>query len=112
MSKPNKDYLLIGDDLFATHKNLLQKGINDLVANGIIIKVNQVGTLTETMEVVFLAKKANYKCIVSHRSGETTDTFIADLAVGIAADFLKSGAPIPRERKLKYQRLEEIENEL
>lgn len=112
LGKLNKDYLLIGDDLFATHKNLLQKGINDLVANGIIIKVNQVGTLTEAMEVVSIAKKANYKCIVSHRSGETTDTFIADLSVGISAEYLKSGTPIPKERKLKYQRLEEIENEL
>ncbi len=107
-----RDYLLIGDDLFATHKNFLQKGINNLVANGIIIKLNQVGTVTEAMEVVALAKKANYKCIVSHRSGETQDTFIADFACGVAADFLKSGTPIPRERLLKYRRLKEIESEL
>lgn len=106
------DFLLIGDDLFATHRRLLEKGINQLVANGIIIKVNQVGTLTESLEVVALAKKANFKCIVSHRSGETTDTFIADLAVGVAADFLKSGAPVPKERLLKYKRLKEIESEL
>lgn len=106
------DFLLIGDDLFATHRRLLEKGINQLVANGIIIKVNQVGTLTEALEVVALAKKANFKCIVSHRSGETTDTFIADLAVGVAADFLKSGAPVPKERLLKYKRLKEIESEL
>lgn len=107
-----ENFLIIGDDIFATHKKLLEKGINNLVANGIIIKVNQVGTLTETIEVVQLAKKANFSCIVSHRSGETTDTFIADLAVGLAADYLKSGAPIPRERILKYQRLKEISNEL
>lgn len=107
-----RDFLLIGDDLFATHKALLQKGINDLVANGIIIKINQVGTVTEAMEVSSLAKKAGYKCIVSHRSGETQDTFIADFAVAIAADFLKSGAPIPRERILKYKRLKEIESEI
>ena len=107
-----KDFLLIGDDLFATHRRLLEKGINQLVANGIIIKVNQVGTLTEALEVVALAKKANFKRIVSHRSGETTDTFISDLAVGIAADFLKAGAPVPKERLLKYKRLQEIEKEL
>lgn len=112
LEESGRDFLLIGDDLFATHKSLLQKGINDLVANGIIIKVNQVGTLTEAMEVVAAAKKANYKCIVSHRSGETQDTFIADLSVAVAAEFLKSGAPIPRERILKYRRLKEIESEL
>lgn len=107
-----EQFLIIGDDLFATHKKLLEKGINNLVANGIIIKVNQAGTLTEALEVVALAKKANYACVVSHRSGETTDTFIADLAVGIAAEYFKSGAPIPRERILKYQRLDEISKEL
>lgn len=112
LEETGRDFLLIGDDLFATHKNLLQKGINDLVANGIIIKINQVGTVTEAMEVSSLAKKAGYKCIVSHRSGETQDTFIADFAVAIAADFLKSGAPIPRERILKYKRLKEIESEI
>jgi len=112
LKEVKEDCVLIGDDLFATHRSLLEKGINQLVANGIIIKVNQVGTLSETLEVVALAKKANYKCVVSHRSGETTDTFIADLAVGVAADYLKSGAPIPKERLLKYKRLKEIENEL
>lgn len=112
LEETGKDFLLIGDDLFATHKSLLQKGINNLVANGIIIKANQVGTVTETLEVVTLAKKANYKCIVSHRSGETQDTFIADLAVAVAAEFIKSGAPIPKERILKYRRLKEIEGEL
>lgn len=112
LEKSGRDFLLIGDDLFATHKNLLQKGIDDQVANGIIIKANQVGTLTETMEVVALAKKAKFQGVVSHRSGETQDTFIADLAVAVAAEFLKSGAPIPRERLLKYRRLKEIESEL
>lgn len=112
LEETGREFLLIGDDLFATHKALLQKGINDLVANGIIIKVNQVGTVSEAMEVASIAKKAGYKCIVSHRSGETQDTFIADFAVAIAADFLKSGAPIPRERILKYKRLKEIESEL
>ena len=105
------DFLLLGDDLFATHKKLLQKGINDLVANGIIIKVNQVGTLTETMEVITLAKKAAYTHVVSHRSGETDDTFIADLAVATAAKYIKSGAPVPKERLSKYKRIEEIRGE-
>ncbi|KKQ90830.1 MAG: Enolase [Berkelbacteria bacterium GW2011_GWA1_39_10] len=112
LEEDNRQFILLGDDLFATHKNLLQKGINNLVANAIIIKVNQVGTLTETLEVIALAQKANYTHVVSHRSGETTDTFIADLAVGTAAKFLKSGAPFPRERVLKYKRLNEIEEEL
>lgn len=108
----NQPYLLIGDDLFATHKSLLMKGINNLVANGIIIKPNQVGTLSEVLEVVKIAHQAQYTCVVSHRSGETMDTFIADLAVGIGAKYIKSGAPIPSERLLKYQRLEEIKKDL
>lgn len=112
LEEENEKTLLIGDDLFATHKKLLEKGINQYVANGIIIKVNQVGTLSEVLEVIALAHKAHYTHVVSHRSGETTDTFIADLAVGTAAKYLKSGAPIPRERILKYKRLEEIEKEL
>lgn len=106
------DQIIIGDDLFATHKNLLAQGISEKAANGIIIKVNQIGTLSEALEVVGLAKKNNIKVIVSHRSGETTDAFIADLAVAVGADFLKSGAPIPKERLLKYKRLEEIAKEL
>ncbi len=107
-----KPFLLIGDDLFATHKKLLEKGINQLVANGIIIKPNQVGTLTEVMEVVKIAHEAHYVSVVSHRSGETSDSFIADLAVGIGAEFLKSGAPTAHERLVKYQRIEEISKEL
>lgn len=105
-------YLLIGDDLFATHKTLLQKGINNLVANAIIIKPNQVGTLTEVFEVMKIAYNAKYACVVSHRSGETTDAFITDLAVGTAAKYLKAGAPVPSERMAKYHRLNEIQNEL
>lgn len=107
-----KPFLLIGDDLFATHKSLLEKGISHVVANGIIIKPNQVGTLLEVLEVIKIAYQAHFSCVVSHRSGETLDTFIADLAVAIAADFLKSGAPISSERLLKYHRLKEIEAEL
>lgn len=112
LEETKKPFLLIGDDLFATHKSLLEKGINQIVANGIIIKPNQVGSLSETLEVMKLAYQANFSCVVSHRSGETTDTFISDLACGTAAGFLKAGAPIPSERLLKYRRLEEIEKEL
>lgn len=108
----NRPFLLIGDDLFATHKKLLEKGITHLVANGIIIKPNQVGTLTEVLEVVKIAYQAHYCCIISHRSGETDDSFIADLAVATGADFIKSGAPIPKERLVKYERLNEIAEEL
>lgn len=107
-----KPFLLIGDDLFATHKTLLQKGITQLVANGIIIKPNQVGTLTEVFEVMKIAFKADFSCIVSHRSGETIDSFIADLAVGTGAEYLKAGAPIPSERLVKYNRLKEITESL
>lgn len=107
-----KPFLLIGDDLFATHKTLLEKGITKLVANGIIIKPNQAGTLTETLEVIDIATKADFDCVVSHRSGETIDSFIADLAVAVGAKFLKSGAPIPNERLMKYKRLEEIAQDL
>lgn len=107
-----KPFLLIGDDLFATHKKLLEKGITHLVANGIIIKPNQVGTLSEVFEVASIAYQAHFTCIVSHRSGETNDSFIADLACGIGADYLKSGAPIPAERLAKYRRLEEIRKEV
>lgn len=107
-----KNYLLIGDDLFVTNKKRLEKGINDFVANGIIIKVNQVGTLSETINVINKAHKANYTHILSHRSGETMDTFIADLAVATAAKYIKSGAPYASERVIKYNRLNEIAQEL
>lgn len=110
--KKGKDYLLIGDDLFVTNKERLEKGVTDLVANGIIIKVNQTGTLLETLEVIGMAHKANFTHILSHRSGETMDTFISDLACGTAAKFMKSGAPFASERVVKYNRLEEIRKEL
>jgi enolase len=112
LDQKKKDYLLIGDDLFVTNKQRLEKGINNMVANGIIIKVNQTGSLWETLEVIALAKKSGYKHILSHRSGETMDTFIADLAVATAAPFMKSGAPFASEREIKYKRLEEISKEL
>jgi len=107
-----KDYLLIGDDLFVTNKERFQKGADDLAANGIIIKVNQVGTLTETMNVIAEAKNKNFTHVLSHRSGETMDTFISDLAVATAARYLKSGAPFASERVIKYNRLRDIEEEI
>jgi enolase len=106
--------MLIGDDLFATNKERLQKGIETGVANGILVKPNQIGTLTETIEVIDTARKAGYIIIVSHRSGETLDDFIADFSVGVGAQFIKTGAPNDThpERMTKYQRLLEIEREL
>ena len=98
-----KKLTLVGDDLFVTSVKRLQKGITEKVANAILIKVNQIGTLSETIDAIYLAKKNNYKISVSHRSGETADTFIADLAVGVAADFIKAGAPVTPERMVKYQ---------
>lgn len=107
-----KDNLLIGDDFFVTSYEKLEQGIENFAANAVIIKINQSGTLTETLNVIAEAKKANFTHIVSHRSGETMDSFIADLAVGTAAQFLKAGAPFESEREIKYKRLEEIASEL
>jgi enolase len=104
--------LLIGDDLFVTDSKRLQKGINENVANAILIKPNQIGTLTETIAAVYLAKQNGYKVIISHRSGETADTFIADLAVAVNADYIKTGSLSRSERVEKYNRLMEIEMEL
>lgn len=104
--------ILIGDDLFVTNVKRLNKGIKLGAANAILIKPNQVGTLTETIECVKLAQDNNYKIIVSHRSGETTDDFIADLSIAIGSDYIKAGAPNRGERVAKYNRIMEIENEL
>ncbi len=104
--------IIIGDDLFVTNVARLQKGIDEGVANGILIKLNQIGTLTETIEAIYLAKNNKYKVSVSHRSGETSDTFIADLAVAVNADFIKTGSLSRSERVEKYNRLMEIELEL
>ena len=104
--------LIVGDDLFVTNEQRLRQGLKEKVANSIIIKLNQIGTLTETIDCVKLAQKHNYKIIVSHRSGETTDDFIADLAVAIRADYIKSGSLSRGERVVKYNRLMEIEEEL
>lgn len=108
----DKPMMLVGDDLFATQVSRLEKGILEKAGNAIIIKPNQVGTITETLATVALAQKHEYKIIASHRSGETTDDFIADLAVGIGANFLKAGSVARGERVVKYNRLMEIEQEL
>lgn len=107
-----KKLLLIGDDLFVTNVERLRRGIDAGVANAILIKPNQIGTLTETMETIGLARENGYRIIISHRSGETTDTTIADLAVAVNAEFIKSGAPSRSERLCKYNRLLEIEEEI
>jgi enolase len=103
---------LVGDDIFVTNVVRLQRGIETGVANSILIKVNQIGTLTETIETMEAARRAGYGRVVSHRSGETEDTFIADLAVGTAAGQIKAGAPSRSERVAKYNRLLRIEEEV
>jgi enolase len=103
---------LVGDDLFVTHRELLDRGIKDQVANAILIKPNQVGTLTETLETIGLGKKAGYGTIVSHRSGETEDTTIADLAVACNLGQIKTGSLSRSERTAKYNQLLRIEEDL
>ena len=104
--------MLVGDDYFVTNPKKLQAGIDNHRANAILVKPNQIGTLTETIEVVNLAKTHGYRTIVSHRSGETVDTTIADVAVALNAGFIKTGAPVRAERCTKYNRLMRIESEL
>ena len=104
--------LIVGDDLLSTNKERVKKAIETKACNAILIKPNQIGTISETMEVIKLCRENNFKIIVSHRSGETNDTFIADLAVGVGADFTKFGAPVRGERVVKYNRLLAIEQEL
>ena len=103
---------LVGDDIFCTNKKLLQKAIDKGVANSILIKLNQIGTLSETMETIELAKKHNYYCFISHRSGETEDTTIADLTVAVGAGHLKTGSASRSERISKFNQLIRIENQL
>lgn len=107
-----KKVLLVGDDLFVTNVERLNRGIVEHVANAILIKLNQIGTLTDTIEAVRLAQTSGYQIAVSHRSGETADTFIADLAVAVNAEFIKTGSMSRSERIEKYNRLMEIEQEL
>ena len=103
---------LVGDDLFVTNPKRLQKGIDEEVANAILIKPNQIGTLTETLETINLAKENGYNTVISHRSGETEDTFIADLAVALNAGQIKTGAPCRTDRVCKYNRLLNIEHKI
>ena len=103
---------LVGDDVFVTNPTLLVRGIEEGVANAILIKLNQIGTLTETLETVSLAHAAAYRCVISHRSGETEDTTVADLAVAVNAGQLKAGAPARSDRVAKYNQLLRIEEAL
>jgi enolase len=103
---------LVGDDLFVTNVKFVERGLKEKAANAVLIKVNQIGTLTETLETISLATRAGWRCIVSHRSGETEDTFIADLAVATGCGQIKTGAPARSERVAKYNRLLRIEEEL
>ncbi len=103
---------LVGDDLFVTNAKRLEEGIRRKAGNAVLIKVNQIGTLTETMETIRMAKDAGYRVVISHRSGETEDTFIADLAVACEAGQIKTGAPCRSDRVAKYNRLLRIEEEL
>jgi len=107
-----KKIQLIGDDIFVTNPNRLLRGIREGVGNAILVKLNQIGTLTETLEVIEIAKKANYRTIISHRSGETEDTTISDLAVGTKSGQIKTGAPSRTDRVAKYNQLLRIEEEL
>ncbi len=104
--------MLVGDDLFVTNKNRLEKGIRNNIANAILIKLNQIGTITETLDCIEMAKQNGYKIVISHRSGETEDSFIADLAVAVNGGYIKSGAPCRTDRVCKYNRLINIESEL
>lgn len=104
--------LVVGDDILVTNPKRVQKAIDEKACNAAVIKPNQIGTVTETLNVVKMVKDAGWKVVVSHRSGETNDSFIADFAVGVAADFIKSGAPARGERVAKYNRLISIEAEL
>ena len=103
---------LVGDDLFVTNTKRLQKGLDNKVANSILIKLNQIGTLTETLDAIELAKKHGYTAVVSHRSGETEDTTLADVGVATNAGQIKTGAPCRTDRVAKYNRLLNIENDL
>lgn len=107
--KIGKKLSIIGDDFLTTNVDKIKKAKKINACNGAIIKPNQIGTITETLEAIWLAKSYNWKTVVSHRSGETMDDFIADLAVGVNSDFIKSGAPGPKERLVKYKRLLKIE---
>ncbi|MDB4453252.1 phosphopyruvate hydratase, partial [bacterium] len=103
---------LVGDDLFVTNTAILKRGIDEKIANSILIKFNQIGSLSETLDAIKMAKDANFTVVISHRSGETEDTTIADLAVGTAAGQIKTGSLCRSDRVAKYNRLLRIESEL
>jgi enolase len=103
---------LVGDDIFVTNPAILREGIEHGVANSILIKLNQIGTLTETLNTIALARDAGYRAVISHRSGETEDTFIADLVVATGVGQIKTGAPARAERVAKYNQLLRIEEDL
>ena len=112
ITKKMNDTILVGDDLFVTDARRITVGKEEGIANAALIKPNQRGTLSETVAAINTAKKVGYKTIISHRSGDTPDDFIADLAVALNADFIKAGAPARGERVAKYNRLLEIEKEI
>lgn len=112
LQKLGAQTLIVGDDLTSTNIKLLQKAIAERAVNAVIVKPNQIGTISETLDFIKMAKEAKFKIIVSHRSGETNDDFIADFAIGVGADYAKFGAPARGERVAKYNRLLEIEHEL
>jgi enolase len=103
---------IVGDDLFVTNVERLKRGIQEKAANSILIKLNQIGTLTETLDTIEMAKTAGYTCVISHRSGETSDDFIADLAVAVNSGQIKTGSLCRSERIAKYNQLLRIEQEL
>jgi enolase len=106
------DLQLVGDDIFVTNPGILRQGIERGIANSVLIKLNQIGTVSETLDTIALARDAGYRCVISHRSGETEDTFIADLAVATGVGQIKTGAPARTERVAKYNQLLRIEEEL
>ena len=110
--KLGKEIQLVGDDLFVTNTERIKRGIKEKAANAVLIKLNQIGTLTETLEAIRLAYKAGWNAVISHRSGETEDTFIADLAVAAGTGQIKTGSPCRSERTCKYNQLLRIEEEL
>jgi enolase len=103
---------LVGDDNFVTNPAILKKGIDEGIANAILIKLNQIGTVTETLDTIAMAQKANYATVISHRSGETEDSTIADLAVATSAGQIKTGSASRSDRTAKYNQLLRIEEEL
>ncbi|ETL90293.1 enolase, partial [Phytophthora nicotianae] len=110
--KVGKDVQIVGDDLTVTNPTRVKKAIEQKACNALLLKVNQIGSITESIEAVTMAKKAGWGIMASHRSGETEDTFIADLAVGLSAGQIKTGAPCRSERLAKYNQLLRIEEEL